>query len=82
MWFVLKHKHFHVDLWQYPRFGLFYKKKIDISFGGHFDSFIESVVSVLFQYSERRHIHYHDNVETWVSNLKFIKSYDIGPEMT
>ena len=33
-----------------------------------------------FQYSE--HIHYHDYVETRVSNLKFIKDNDIGLAMT
>ena len=55
--------------------------KFEIIFGGHFYLFfIKSVVSVLFQYSE--HIHYHDYVETRVSNLKFINDYDIGPEMT
>ena len=43
---------------------------------------IFNVVSVLFQYSERRPIHHHNYVETWVSNLKLIKDYDIGPEMT
>ena len=62
---------------------VYFTYKFDIIFSGHFDFFIKSVVSVLFQYSER--IHYHDYVETRVSNLKFIKfikDYDIGPEMT
>ena len=63
----------------------YFTKKIYIIFGGHCDFFIKSVVSVVFQYSERRPIHYHNYVETWVSNLKFIKlvkDSDIGPEMT
>ena len=74
-----KQKYFYVDLWQYPRFSLIYIQ-IYIIFGGHFDFFIKSVAAFLFQYSE--HIHYYDYVETRVSNLKFIKDYDIGPEMT
>ena len=65
---------------------IFYNiRDLAICFGGHFDFFIKSVVSVLFQYSERRPIHYQNYVETWVSNLKFIKlvkDYDIGPEIT
>ena len=81
---MAKQKYSHVDLWQYPRLSLFYKKII-ISFGGRFDFILESVVSVLFQYSECNPIYYHNYVGTYVSNLKFIefiKDYDIGPEMT
>ena len=64
----------------------FYFNILSVIFGGHFDYFIKSVVSVLFQYSERRPIQYHNYVETWVSNLRFIKFImdynNIGPEMT
>ena len=35
-----------------------------------------------FYFNISEHIHYHDYVETRVSNLKFIKDYDIGPAMT
>ena len=58
----------------------YFTYKFDITFGGHLDFFIKSVVSVLFQYSKR--IHNHEYVETRVSNLEFIKDYDIGHEMT
>ena len=60
----------------------YFTYKFDIILAAIF-FFFKGVVSVLFQYSER--IHYHDYVETRVSNLKlikFIKDYDIGPEMT
>ena len=63
----------------------YFTNKLNIIFGGHFEFFIKSGVSVLFQFFERRPIHYHDYAGTWVSNFKFInciKNYDIGPEMT
>ena len=63
----------------------YFTNKLDIIVGDHFDFFIKSVVSVLFQFCERRPINYHNYVETWVSNIKFInfiKDYNIGPEMT
>ena len=60
----------------------YFTKKIHIFFGSHFYLFNKSVVSVLFQYSERMPIHYHNYVETWVSYIKLIKDYDIVPEMT
>ena len=78
-----KQKYTHVDVWQYPRLSLFYKKS-DISFGGHFDFILKSVVSILYQYSEcnqGKQGYYHNYVKTYVSNLKlikFIKDYDIG----
>ena len=51
---------------------VYFTNKLDIIFGAHFDCFIKSVVSVLFQSSMRSPIHYHNYVETWVSNLKCI----------
>ena len=46
MWFVSKQKYFHVDLWQYPRFSLFYKT-FGIIFRVHFDFF---VLKALYQF--------------------------------
>ena len=78
-----KQKYFHVS--NIRELAYFTNKKSILFLAAIVIFFIKRVVSVLFQYLERRPIHYHNYVETWVSNIKFIKfikDYDIGPEMT